>query len=265
MSWGEAILLAVVQGLTEFLPISSSGHLAALQNYLTGFRGADLAYDVLLHIGTLVSILAYFRRDLWGMARGLVGSDPRAAASRRLMWMVGAGTVPTGIVYLLFGEWIEASFGSLVAIGVAFLATGTILFTSRLARGQGRPEPLMRWGDALAVGAAQGVALLPGVSRSGSTIAASLLLGLDRELAVRYSFLLSIPAILAAAVVEGRHLDAAGAPLEIYLTGAAVAAVVGYASIHALLRVVRAGRLSAFALYCWAVGAGILIQQMAAR
>jgi undecaprenyl-diphosphatase len=265
MSWAEAMLLAVVQGLTEFLPVSSSGHLAILGDFLSESGEVDLAYVVLLHLGTLLAVVAYYRRDLARMALSLFNSGPEAAAARRLVWLLAAGTLPAAAAYLVAGDWIEASFNSLTVVGVGFLITGTVLYaTHRLGR-RGRPEAGMRWRDALGVGAAQGVALLPGISRSGSTIAAALSLGLDRELAVRYSFLLSIPAILGGNLVKARHLLAPGVPLTLYFAGAAVAAVVAYASIHVLLRIVRRGHLSYFAFYCWILGAGLLIQQWAAR
>ncbi|MEE9219478.1 MAG: undecaprenyl-diphosphate phosphatase [Acidobacteriota bacterium] len=264
MSWAEALLLAVVQGLTEFLPISSSGHLAALQHYLSGFGAGDLAYDVLLHAGTLVSVLAYFRDDLARLARGLIGRGGEVGGSRRLLALLLVSTLVTTGVYLLFGGWIKASFESLTTIGVMFLVTGSILFSTRWGPAGALAAPAMRWRDAAGIGAAQGLALLPGISRSGSTIAAGLLLGLERDLAVRYSFLLSIPAILGALALIAageQRLVFDGGALGIYLSGAAVAALVGYGSIHVLLKVVRAGRLGLFAFYCWALGAGILLQQ----
>jgi undecaprenyl-diphosphatase len=195
------------------------------------------------------------------MALSLVGGGPQAGASRRLMWLVGAGTLPAAVAYMLLGDWVDTAFGSLPAIAVGFLVTGTVLFATRRSPELGRGEPQMRWRDALLVGAAQGVALLPGISRSGSTIAAALFLGLDRELAVRYSFLLSIPAILGANVIKGARLLDGALPLGVCAAGTAVAAVVAYASIHFLLRIVRRGRLPAFAYYCWALGAAILIEQ----
>jgi undecaprenyl-diphosphatase len=261
VGWVEALLLAIVQGLTEFLPVSSSGHLSAIQNYLSGFGDGDLEYLVLLHFGTLVAVIAYYRRDLWRMVLSLAGAGPQAAASRRLMWLVGAGTAPAALAYLLLGDWVDAAFGSLSAIAAGFMATGAILFATRRTSPAGRGEQQMRWRDALLVGAAQGVALLPGVSRSGSTIAAALFAGLDRELAVRYSFLLSIPAILGANVVKGARLLDGSLPPAICVAGTLLAAGVAYASIHVLLRVVRRGSLPIFAYYCWALGAAILFEQ----
>ena len=265
MSWAEALLLAVVQGLTEFLPVSSSGHLATIQNYVSGFQEADLAYDVLLHAGTLVAVLIYYWKDLARMARSLVSTGPEAAASRRLMWLVGAGTVPAAAGYVLLGDWFEESFHSLVGIGAGFLFTGAVLFLIRRKGSEGRGEPAMRWGDALGVGTAQMVAILPSVSRSGLTIAAALALGLNRELAVRYSFLLSIPAIAGANLVKARLLLAPGIPLGMWLTGAAISLVLAYATIHILLRVVRTGHLAVFAYYCWAVGAAVLAVELFRR
>lgn len=261
MTWPEAILLAVVQGVTEFLPVSSSGHLAALQNYMAGFQEADLAYDVLLHAGTLVAVVVYYWRDLARMALALVQSGPDTVPARRLVWLVGAGTVPAAAGYFLLGDWVEATFRSLTVIALGFLLTGSILYATRRRGAGGRPEPALRWRDALGIGAAQMVALLPGVSRSGSTIAAGLALGLDRELAVRYSFLLSVPAILGGNLIKAPLLLAPGAPVGMWLVGAAVSAVVAYASIHVLLRAVRTGHLGAFSVYCWALGAAILAHQ----
>jgi undecaprenyl-diphosphatase len=261
VGWAEALLLAIVQGLTEFLPVSSSGHLSAIENYRSGFGDGDLEYLILLHFGTLVAVVAYYWQDLWRMALSLAGAGPQAAASRRLLWLVGAGSVPAALAYFFLGDWVDAAFGSLAAIGAGFLATGVILFTTRRVSSAGRGEPLMRWRDALLVGAAQGMALLPGVSRSGSTIAAALFVGLDRELAVRYSFLLSIPAILGANVIKGARLLDGALPPAICVAGTLVAAAVAYASIHFLLRVVRRGHLPIFAYYCWALGAAILIEQ----
>jgi undecaprenyl-diphosphatase len=262
MSWAEAMLLAVVQGLTEFLPVSSSGHLAAIQNYAAGFGEADLAYDVLLHAGTLVAVVIYYWQDLTGMARSLVSTGAEAAASRRLMWMVGAGTVPAAVGYLLFADWIEGTFSSMTGIGVGFLVTGAVLFATRMMGREGRGEAALRWSDALIIGVAQMVAMLPSVSRSGSTIAAALWLGLDRGLAVRYSFLLSIPAIVGANLVKARVLLTPGLPLGMWLIGAAISLVLAYATIHILLRVVRTGHLAVFAYYCWAVGAAVLVGEV---
>ncbi len=262
MTWAQALLLAVVQGLTEFLPVSSSGHLAALQNYLTGFREADLAYDVLLHVGTLVAVLIHYRRDLLRMALSFGRRGPESAAARRLVWMVALGTLPAAAGYFFLGDWIEASFRSLIVIAGGFLVTGTILYATRRRGERGRSEAGMGYRDALAVGAAQCVALLPGVSRSGSTIAAALAVGLERELAVRYSFLLSIPAILGGSVVKAPQISSAEGHLGMWLTGALVAAAVAYGSIHILLRAVRGGHLMPFAIYCWLLGASILAHQV---
>ncbi|MEE9231737.1 MAG: undecaprenyl-diphosphate phosphatase [Acidobacteriota bacterium] len=264
MSWAEALLLAVVQGLTEFLPVSSSGHLAALQNYLSGFDPDDLAYDVLLHVGTLLSVLVYFHRDLWELGCGFMGRGSRVRVARRLVGLLLLSTTITGIIFLFLGEWVKASFGSLTTIGLMFLMTGSILFATRWAPAPLRSETRMRWRDAIGVGAAQGLALLPGISRSGTTIAAALLLGVDRETAIRYSFLLSIPAILGAVLslaVGESHLVFQPSSLGIHLAGAGVAALVGYGAIHMLLKIVRSGHLAHFAFYCWTLGAFILVQQ----
>ncbi|MCZ6777486.1 MAG: undecaprenyl-diphosphate phosphatase, partial [Acidobacteria bacterium] len=239
-------------------------HLAALQNYLSGFDPDDLAYDVLLHVGTLLSVLVYFHRDLWDLGCGFVGRGSRVRVARRLVGLLLLSTTITGIIFLFLGEWVKASFGSLTTIGLMFLMTGSILFATRWAPAPLRSETRMRWRDAIGVGAAQGLALLPGISRSGTTIAAALLLGVDRETAIRYSFLLSIPAILGAVLslaVGESHLVFQPSSLGIHLAGAGVAALVGYGAIHMLLKIVRSGHLPHFAFYCWTLGAFILVQQ----
>jgi undecaprenyl-diphosphatase len=262
----EAVVLGVVQGLTEFLPISSSGHLVLFQTLL-GLREPALLFDIFLHMGTLLAVCAVFFNDirsillsllrlpaLWASAGGLrrlyaQNADVRMAA------LIVTGTLPTVVLGLAFNEIAERLFSSVGIVGCTLLITGCLLWVTRRTPPQGRPLSLMTVRDALLIGFFQGLAITPGISRSGATISIALLIGVQRELAGRYSFLLSLPAICGALVLG---LDSSAfqnsVPTGMILIGTAAAAVVGYLALLALLRVVKGGHLYRFAPYCWAVG-----------
>jgi len=256
---GEACILGVVQGLTEFLPVSSDGHLALAHRFVTPVPAAQmLAIDVALHAGTLVALIAYFRHDLWQMVQAIVVRE--AGWARTWPWLLLIGTIPAGFAGILFKRQVEQSFASLPVIGVSFLLTGTLLYMATAVRGTLRGEGEVGAGDALFIGAFQALALLPGVSRSGTTIAAGLFRQLRPEVAARFSFLLGIPAIAGALIVESRDLFAIGPAIYLpVVAGVGAAAVTGFAAIWALIRVLRARRLHYFAFYCWALGAVVLI------
>ena len=253
-----AVLLGLLQGLTEFLPVSSSGHLALAQSLIPGFSQPGVLFDVTLHIGTLVAVCIYFWQDLWGMALSLFSSGRGdAAASRRMLWLLIAGSVPTAAIGLLFREQFEAMFSDIYGVGVWFIVTGVLLFLTDRVSTRGRELSAMGLLDALVIGIAQGLAIIPSLLRSGTTIAAGVFLGLERGLLVRYSFLLSIPAVAGAFVLElvtHRHEALQGFDPLAYGAGTLAALVVGYWSIGVLLNMTRSRRLSVFAYYCWAVG-----------
>ena len=253
-----AVLLGLLQGLTEFLPVSSSGHLALAQSLIPGFSQPGVLFDVTLHIGTLVAVCIYFWQDLRGMALSLFSSGRGdAAASRRMLWLLIAGSVPTAAIGLLFREQFEAMFSDIYGVGVWFIVTGVLLFLTDRVSTRGRELSAMGLLDALVIGIAQGLAIIPSLSRSGATIAAGVFLGLERGLLVRYSFLLSIPAVAGAFVLElvtHRHEALQGFDPLAYGAGTLAALVVGYWSIGVLLNMTRSRRLSVFAYYCWAVG-----------
>jgi len=238
------IILGIVQGLTEFLPISSSAHLVLVPGML-GWEEPPLGLTVMLHLGTLVALLIYFRDDILGLILGALGQRPDPAASRRVIRFLVIGTIPAVIAGLAFGGFFEDAFQRPYESSIELLFTALILFgTERLGERAVRHE--MDDKRALGIGAAQALAILPGLSRSGSTIGAGLLAGLTREEATRFSFLLSIPAIAGAGV-----LDAAEG--ELVVTGASIAGtvaagIVGFLSIHYLLRFVRTHSLTVF---CW--------------
>lgn len=242
-AWG------LIQGLTEFLPISSSGHLVLIPA-LFGFEEPSLAASVMLHLGTLVAVVAYYRSDLLRLLH--LRTDPEA---RRVLLLLAIGTVPAALVGLTLHGPIEVVFSEPWLAAVALMVTGVILiFTLLVGRGIRRLAE-GRWTDGAVVGLAQAFALLPGISRSGMTIAAGMAQGFQRTEAARFAFLLSIPAIAGAALIDGIDLVERGGFTWDLLLGMAVAAVVGYLAIAGLLRIlVRVGLLP-FALYCLAFGA----------
>lgn len=254
----ESVLLGLLQGLTEFLPVSSSGHLVLAQSLLPGFRQPGVLFDVLLHVGTLLAVLAYFRGDVGELLGSLLpGGDP---ARRRLALLLVAATVPTGLIGVLFKDPLEALFHAPRAAAAMLLVTGALLWVSEaLARPRLGLEGL-GYGRALAVGVVQGMAIVPGISRSGSTIAAGMLLGVRGEDAARFSFLLSVPAVLGAVVLQVPELAAVepGAP-GVYAAGVLAAFLSGLWAIRFLLAVIRRGRFRWFAVYCWCLGAGYLL------
>ncbi|UCF80237.1 MAG: undecaprenyl-diphosphate phosphatase [Acidobacteriota bacterium] len=251
----QVIFLAVLQGITEFLPVSSSGHLA-IAEYFMGFQSPGLTFEVLVHAGTLVSVIAYFRKDI-GALLGF-GTDSRFVKHEHmlLVWIL-VGSVPTGILGFVLQDAAVKAFRNLAAVGVGFLATAVVLyFASRI-----HPEKIgietMDWYHAVTIGAMQGIAVMPGVSRAGVTISTALFGGLDRRTAFSFSFLLSIPAVLGATIGEASHLTEGAVStqeLGLYAMAFAVSAVVGYGALHALRRIVESARFSFFAYYCALLG-----------
>ena len=263
-AWLQALLLGIVQGLTEFLPVSSSGHLVLSQAWLgdTFFAASDAVFfDLVLHVGTLLPVLWFYRVELGRIVRavfdvsrlreqgpmGWLKADP----DRWLAFLVCVATVPTGIIGVTLEDTFESLFGSVVPVTAALAFTGALLFATRNLpeRVGGVPFGV---GTALLIGLAQGIAITPGISRSGSTIAVALFLGLPREQAARFSFLLSIPAILGAVVLKSRH----GVPLDgvdfaAVAAGFAAAVVVGYGALTMLVALVKKGGLHRFAWYLW--------------
>ncbi|MEC8422431.1 MAG: undecaprenyl-diphosphate phosphatase, partial [Myxococcota bacterium] len=198
-----AAVLGVVQGVTEFLPVSSSGHLVLFQQWLPPV-GDHVAFDLVLHLGTLVPVLFVYRDELLGIPRDILGGEGPLLQRTgvRLLMLMTIGSIPTAAIGLVFQDVFEQLFANPVSVGVAFAVTGFVLFATRYIRQGDATEDSTRWWQAVMVGIAQGIAITPGVSRSGSTIAAGLLLGFKREFAARYSFLLSIPAISGAFLLK---------------------------------------------------------------
>ncbi len=255
----HSLVLGLVQGLTEFLPVSSSGHLAITQHFLPGFEQPGVLFDVMLHVGTMVAVIIYFRSELTSMATAPFRRDEDARLYRRLLLLLIAGSVPTALIGLSFKDFFEGLFDNLPVVALMLLVTGTLLFLSERFRRKGRKEGELTLTDALVVGTVQGCAIIPGISRSGSTIAALLLKGVDGETAARFSFLLALPAVFGAALLSLRDLQGlAAGELPVYLAGTGVAFASGLASIHFLMGVIRKKRLFAFAVYCWLAGSLLL-------
>jgi undecaprenyl-diphosphatase len=259
-----AALLGVVQGLTEFLPVSSSAHLILARAFF-GWEAPEfgLAFDVALHVGTLAAILVFFRADIAAMVASIPTMlSPRATSAGRLARLIVVGTVPAVAAGVLFDEYIEAHMRT-PAVAAFTLAAGAILMlvAERVVTRQ-QTEGSLAMGDALLIGAAQASALVPGVSRSGSTIAVGMLLGLRREAAARFTFLLGIPAIAGAGAREALALgqmQPGGDMLLLFFTGMAVSAVVGYLTIKYFLRFLAGHRLDVFAYYRLALAAATLV------
>jgi undecaprenyl-diphosphatase len=261
----EAIVLGLTQGAAEFLPISSSGHLVIVPA-LFGWDHPPVAFDVLLHLGTLVAVVAYFRADLWRMVRGFFSRDPALETERRLAWLIIIGTIPTGVIGLVFDDLFESLFGAVLYVGVFLLVTAALLTLAEwLSRQRSHDPSEMRWWQAALVGVAQGAAIAPGISRSGATMAAGLAIGLDREQAARFSFLLSVPSILLAGTWAARELLGGGVVMPavgVSALGFLAATVSGYAAIAGLLAYLRRRPLYPFAAYCAAAGLGIIVWQL---
>ena len=260
------ILLGIVQGLTEFLPVSSSGHLVIIQNLLPGFNEPGVLFHATVHLGTLGAVLLYFRTDLLEMATCIIAPRSADPVKLRLIRLIIVGTLPTVVVALAFKDELEQLFTNVSAAAAMLLVTGTLLYLTDHTRERTIQLREMTLKHALIVGIAQGCAIVPGISRSGSTIAAGVFSGLTRELALRYSFLLSIPAILGAFILQvTTHEHPIGQDVEWLGYGLAFVAAfgVGYASIAILLKMLLSRKLTFFAYYCWAVGGSTLIMRLA--
>jgi undecaprenyl-diphosphatase len=249
----NAFTLGIIQGLTEFLPVSSSGHLV-LGRELLGLKPGGISFEIWLHLATLVAVVAALGSDIKRALAGILpGAEKETAAfGRQLAVGTIVGTIPAVVVGLLFKDMVESAFTSVRLVGVDLLITAGILFVSRFFAGGTSP---LTPGRALAVGAAQALAILPGISRSGATLTAGLATGLSGVDAVRFSFILSIPAILGAVVLELPALASLGAASPAGLAvGFVTAAASGYVAIRIVWRVMERGRLIVFAPYCAVLG-----------
>lgn len=259
----EAVVLGLVQGLTEFLPISSTAHLRIVPALL-GWKDPGAAYSAVIQLGTVGAVLVYFAKDLLQLTRaflrGLIDRQPFGTLESRLAWFVGLGTVPIGVCGLLFKKTIETSLRSLFVISASLIVLAVVLFVVERVASHRRTLGEMTLKDGLVIGLWQAVALIPGSSRSGTTITGALSLGFTRADAARYSFLLSIPATTLAGVFELKHLLEAtdGPGVGVMVIGTVVSFASGLAAIHGLLRFLRTRSTLVFVVYRVALGLTLL-------
>ena len=270
MSIFEAVILGVVQGLTEFLPVSSSGHLALLQKAFN-IDQPGLFFDTMLHAGTLTAVFIVLRKDIWELLKKPL---------QKLTWFLILATIPAVIAALAFGSAIEEIFESARFLGFCFLLTTIILIAAELLSRRAvedeqievndekaflKTEKTMRWIDALIIGLMQAIAIPPGISRSGATISGALFCKLNRDFAARFSFLLSIPAILGAVVLQSKDLVKGGVSeslnIPAILAGTLTAAIVGFFAVKFMLKIIREKSLFGFAVYTGILGVLVLIDQ----
>ncbi len=267
----KSIIMGIVQGLTEFLPVSSSGHLAIFNRILQLDTTDGILFEVLLHVGTLVAIVIAFFPDIVELVREgikLIGrlaawpfsktkSSPIRNNYDRFVLLIIISTIPTVIIGLLLEKMVETAFSSLIIPGIGLLITGSLLLISLKFENGTRNEGDLPYKKGFVVGIAQGLAVIPGISRSGSTMVAGLASGMERQFAVKYSFIMSLPAVLGAAVLKLNDMSTmslASNTLFAYLLGTVASAVVGYLCIRLLLDIIRKKKLHYFAYYCYAVG-----------
>jgi len=253
----ETLILGIIQGLTEWLPVSSSGQLAIAKEFL-GWQPPIIFY-VLLHLGTLFVVVAFFRKRVVKILKALIRRDLKSEEGNLAAFVV-VGSIPTAVIGYVFQELFESFFDNLLVVGVALLATGFLLFVSERREG----NRALNYLDSLLVGIAQGIAIIPGISRSGSTIATALLKKVDRETAFEFSFLLSIPAVLGATIAKVGDLNLliGGGDTVAVVVSVVASMIVGYFSLKVLLRLVMKKKFHWFAFYCWAAGALVLISQI---
>jgi undecaprenyl-diphosphatase len=259
----EAMVLGIVQGLTEFLPISSTAHLRIVPAF-AGWDDPGAAFTAVTQLGTMAAVLLYFRRDLWRIATAWLASLRRPELRRdhdaKLGWYILLGTIPIGIFGLAFHDQIEDGARDLYLIGVAMIALGLLLLVAEKVASHDRPIERLNRDDAVTIGFAQALALVPGVSRSGATITARLFRGLDRPSAARYSFLLSVPAVVLSGLFEARNIgDGTGASWSATLLATVLAFVVGYGAIAFLLRYLAHHTTILFVVYRVALGSLVLV------
>ena len=262
----KSIILGAIQGLTEFLPISSSGHIVIFKSFLN-IETQGVIWEISLHFSTLLAIIGVFHKDIFMILKSVYPSFKKLISGEsitnifkndihtRLFFLIIIGTIPTVIIAFSFRSTFESLFNKPVAVGYMLLVTGTVLwFTKYSLRADGNKNNLGIL-DALIVGVVQGLAITPGISRSGTTIAAATFRGVDRETAARFSFLLVIPAILGAMAMTAKDtITLKNGEISFLIIGSVVAAITGYISLRILIKIVTNGKLHIFSYYCWPVG-----------
>lgn len=252
----EALFLGVLQGITEFLPVSSSGHLVIAQYFMEGFKQPGMLYDTLLHLATLLAVLIFFRKRVALLFKAFFGIFIQEYSiyyfeNKRFLWGIIIASVPTALIGLYLEQYVISCFKSPAPVGYALILTSILLIISDKFKGEGH----LTTGKSIIIGIVQGLAVIPGISRSGSTIAAGVILGIRREEMAEFSFLLSVPAIIGATILQLEHLSVVSpTELMIYTVGMAGAFVSGIIAIGFMMYFVRNAQLKYFALYCLLAG-----------
>ena len=281
MSFIQSIILGIVQGLSEFLPISSSGHLAVIQHFMGIDPDSVLPFTVMLHFGTLLAIFVVYWNDIVDLVKELFatikdlvtgqGLQPKKNETRWLGCMIIVATVPTAIMGVLFNDFFESLYSTMIPIGIGLLITGTCLFVAERWGGGRKDVMETNVRNALFIGICQGIAICPGISRSGSTMVGGLTCRFNREHAVRFAFLISIPSVLGAFLLELPDAihgmtdpSGSGIGLGIMIAGIAAAAISGYFAIRVMIRAVTNKKLIYFSVYTWIAGAALIIYSLVA-
>jgi len=246
-----AIFLGIVQGITEWLPISSSGHLVIFQQFFG--LSVPLLFDIFLHLGTLLVILLVFYEDVFGMLKALFRLDFKSESGKLLKFII-IGSIPTAIIGLVFNDSFESLFSNIRAVSVALIVTGILLYSSKFFYG----NKILGYKSSFLIGLVQGISIIPGISRSGSTISTGMMFGIEREKVAKYSFLLSVPAIIGASILE---FDAAvfSANLLPIVFGTISSVIVGYFSLKWLMNIIIKKKFNLFCYYCFILGLTLFI------
>lgn len=268
----ESIILGLIQGLAEFLPVSSSGHLAILQHFFEIDGEKVLPFAVLLHVGTLISLILVYYKDLWELIKELgalfsdvfkkKGANLYSNDTRKLGILIIVATIPTGFIGIFFGDLFEKLYTSMLGVGICLLITSLLLFLAEKSKGRQKSIKEMSAKEAVLIGIFQGIAIAPGISRSGSTIVGGLFSGLSRELTVRFAFLISVPSILGAVVLEAPAAfkgDISSSEVIAIIVGVTTAAVSGYFAIKVMIKIVTDKKLTVFSAYTALAGTSLII------
>jgi len=258
MTFLKSIILGIVQGLTEFLPVSSSGHLVIFQKLLT-FNDPGVLFEIAVHLGTLLAVIIYFRKDIWEIIRSIFvwgnNSPEEIKRSHSLLFHLIIASIVTAIIGFMFKDAFESFFENTLLVGLMLIVTGIILFISDKIHCTDKTK--MSIPSSLLVGFAQSIAIIPGISRSGTTITTGIFTGRTRDLATRFSFLLSIPAIIGATFLKLNDLQnamSAHGAAGNFIVGGIAAAIVGYFAIAVLIKIIKKAKLFYFSIYCWIIG-----------
>jgi len=246
----QALILGVIQGITEWLPISSSGHLVLLQQLF--HLGSSIAFDALLHLATVLVIILVFWKDILAILKSLLSF--KWDENTKLLLFIIIATIPTAIIGLVFKDWLTALFTNILLLGVFFIINGIILFLTRFAR---KTDKELNWWQSLIIGAAQGASIIPSISRSGATVSTGLFFGIKKEKLITFSFLMAIPAIIGAFIIEAKDLVFEN--IWPMIIGSLAALIVGYFALKLVIKAIEKGKWHWFAYYCVMIGVLIIL------